>query len=137
MEGINRKRPEGIIFDLGQTIVDDLAFDARRGYERIEGYLVGERGRRDLYELSLEQMEDLERRKASLLEVPFVSFIRILASRHGLAFRGTWEEIERIPESSESHRRRGRSSVCSRGLPRGGYPPRHHQQLSVLRIRAI
>jgi putative hydrolase of the HAD superfamily len=95
MEGINRKRPEGIVFDLGQTIVDDLAFDVRRGYERIEVYLVGERGSRDLYELSLEQMEDLQRRKASLLEVPFVSFIRILASRHGLAFRGTWEEIER------------------------------------------
>ena len=95
MEGINRKRPEGIVFDLGQTIVDDLAFDVRRGYERIEAYLVGERGSRDLYELSLEQMEDLQRRKASLLEVPFVSFIRILASRHGLAFRGTWEEIER------------------------------------------
>jgi putative hydrolase of the HAD superfamily len=95
MEGINRKRPEGIVFDLGQTIVDDLAFDVRRGYERIEAYLVGERGSRDLYELSLEQMEDLQRRKASLLEVPFVSFIRSLASRHGLAFRGTWEEIER------------------------------------------
>lgn len=95
MEGINRKRPEGIVFDLGQTIVDDLAFDVRRGYERIEVYLVGERGSRDLYELSLDQMEDLQRRKASLLEVPFVSFIRILASRHGLAFRGTWEEIER------------------------------------------
>jgi putative hydrolase of the HAD superfamily len=95
MEGLNRKRPEGIVFDLGQTIVDDLAFDLRRGYERIEVYLVGERGSRDLYELSLEQVEDLQRRKASLLEVPFVSFIRILASRHGLAFRGTWEEIER------------------------------------------
>ena len=75
--------------------MDDLAFDVRRGYERIEEYLVGERGSRDLYELSLEQMEDLQRRKASLLEVPFVSFIRILASRHGLAFRGTWQEIER------------------------------------------
>jgi putative hydrolase of the HAD superfamily len=95
MEGITLKRPEGIVFDLGQTIVDDLAFDVRRCYERIESYLVGERGSRDLYELSLEQMEDLQRRKASLLEVPFVSFIRILASRHGLAFRGTWEEIER------------------------------------------
>jgi hypothetical protein len=95
MEGVNRKRPEGIVFDLGQTIVDDLAFDMRRGYERIEVYLVGERGSRDLYELSLEQMEDLQHRKASLLEVPFVGFIRILASRHGLAFRGTWEEIER------------------------------------------
>jgi putative hydrolase of the HAD superfamily len=95
MDGINRKRPEGIVFDLGQTIVDDLAFDERRGYERIELYLVGERGSRDLYELSLEQMEDLQRCKASLLEVPFVSFVRILASRHGLAFRGTWEEIER------------------------------------------
>ena len=93
--GIHRKRPEGIVFDLGQTIVDDLAFDVRRGYERIEAYLVGERGSRDLYELSLEQDEDLQRRKASLLEVPFVTFIRILASRHGLAFRGTWEEIER------------------------------------------
>jgi len=51
MEGINRKRPEGIVFDLGQTIVDDLAFDVRRGYERIEASLVGERGSRDLYEL--------------------------------------------------------------------------------------
>ncbi|MHB8383371.1 MAG: HAD family hydrolase [Candidatus Binataceae bacterium] len=95
MGGINRKRPEGIVFDLGQTIVDDLTFDVRRGYERIEAYLVGERGSRDLYALSLEQLEDLNRRKASLLEVPFVSFIRILASRHGLAFRGTWGEIER------------------------------------------
>ncbi|MGB6554206.1 MAG: HAD family hydrolase [Candidatus Binataceae bacterium] len=93
--GINRKRPEGIVFDLGQTIVDDVAFDVRRGYQRIEAYLVGERGSRDLYELSLEQMEDLQRRKASLLELPFVSFIRILASRHGLAFGATWEEIER------------------------------------------
>ncbi len=92
---IDRKRPEGIVFDLGQTIVDDLAFDVRRGYERIEAYLVGERGSRDLYALSLEQMEDLQRRKASLLEVSFVSFIRILASRRGLEFRGTWEEIER------------------------------------------
>ena len=92
---MNHKRPEGIVFDLGQTIVDDLAFDARGGYERIQPYLVGERGSRDLYELSLEQLEDLEPRRASLLEVPFVSFIRILASRHGLAFRGTWEEIER------------------------------------------
>jgi hypothetical protein len=36
MEGINRKRPEEIVFDLGQTIVDDLAFEVRRGYERIE-----------------------------------------------------------------------------------------------------
>ncbi|MGC1340915.1 MAG: HAD family hydrolase, partial [Candidatus Binataceae bacterium] len=85
----------GIVFDLGQTIVDDVAFDVRRGYQRIEAYLVGELGFRDLYELSLEQMEDLERRKASLLELPFVSFIRILASRHGLAFGATWEEIER------------------------------------------
>ena len=93
-DAINR-RPGGIVFDLGQTIVDDLAFDVRRGYESIETYLAGERGTRDLYELSLEQMEDLQHRKASLLEVPFVSFIRILASRHGLAFRGTWEEIER------------------------------------------
>lgn len=95
MGGINRKWPEGIVFDLGQTIVDDLAFDARRGYERIEAYLVGERGSRSLYELSLDQMEDLRRRQASLLEFPFVSFVRRLASRHGLAFRGTWEEIER------------------------------------------
>ena len=95
MQGINRKRPEGIVFDLGDTIVDELAFDVRRGYERIEVYLVGKRGSRDLYELSLEQIEDLQRRKASLLEVPFVSFMRLLASRHGLAFRGTWEEIER------------------------------------------
>jgi FMN phosphatase YigB (HAD superfamily) len=95
MEGLNRKRPEGIVFDLGDTIVDELAFDVRRGYERIEVYLVGGRGSRDLYELSLEQTEDLHGRKASLLEVPFVSFIRLLASRHGLAFRGTWGEIER------------------------------------------
>ena len=95
MEGIARKRPEAIVFDLGQTIVDDLAFDVRRGYERIEAYLVGGRGSRDLYELSLEQIEDLQRRRESLLEVSFVSFIRILASRHGLAFRGTWEEVER------------------------------------------
>ena len=26
MEGVNRKRPEGIVFDLGQTTVNDLAF---------------------------------------------------------------------------------------------------------------
>ena len=95
IERMNRKRPEGIVFDLGQTIVDDLAFDARRGYERIEEYVVGERGSRDLYELSLEQMEIVQRREATLLEFPFVSFIRLLASRHGLAFSATWAEIER------------------------------------------
>ena len=95
MERINRKKPEGIDFDLGRTIVDDLAFDVRRGYERIEAYLVGERGSLDLYELSLEQLEDLRHRQASLLEFPFVSFIRLLASRHGLAFKATWEAIEK------------------------------------------
>ena len=96
MGGTARKRPEGIFFDLGQTIVDDLAFDVRRGDRRIEEYLVGQpEPRRDLYELSLEQMEDLHHRQASLLEFPFVSFIRRLAGRHGLAFRVTREEIER------------------------------------------
>ena len=95
MKGIRHRRPEGIVFDLGNTIVDDLAFDVRRGYQRIEAYLVAERGHRHLYELSLEQMEELRRRQASLLEFPFVSFIRLLAARHGLAFNAPWEVIER------------------------------------------
>jgi hypothetical protein len=136
--GINRGRPEGIVSDLGHTIVDDLALDMRRGYERIEAYLVGERGARDLYDLSLEQMDLFERREASLLEFSSVSFLRLLASRHGLAFRGTWEEIERefLKAANPVGAVEGVRSVLE-VFREEGNPPGHHQQLCVLGIRAI
>ncbi|HUI71097.1 MAG TPA: HAD family hydrolase [Spirochaetia bacterium] len=91
------RRPEAILFDLWGTLIDSVAFDPRRGNEKLLTLAENPRG------ATLEEVQELGRRlvvatvpreEQAALEFTQVALFRILSDSFDLRFRTSLAELE-------------------------------------------
>jgi putative hydrolase of the HAD superfamily len=90
--------PRGVLFDLGNTLLDEGGNDFERGCERVLSLAENPRGisARELAVLVKELLDDVqERRDRSWLEISPFARHRLVFEPQGLSFRSSFYEVER------------------------------------------
>ncbi len=97
VQNTNMRRPKGILFDLGDTLLTYEGMDPLSGTEHVLQFAENPRGlsARDVQDLVAELWEDLEaRRDASMLELRSDWVHRLVYEAHGITFSLSQEEVE-------------------------------------------
>lgn len=90
-------RPHALLFDLGNTLLREDAFDAEAGTERVLALARNPRGLsgRDVCGLVAQLNDDLQpRRESSLLEISPLTVHRLVYEPHEISFERPFGEIE-------------------------------------------
>ena len=92
------KRPQGILFDLGNTLLHEEAFDIEAGTQRVLSFATNPKqvSAHQVCELVAELESDLrERREASWIEISPFTVHRLIYEPHGIGFNRPFREVER------------------------------------------
>ncbi len=90
-------RPQGILFDLGDTLLNEEVFDVEAGTRRVLSFAHNPRGLsvRDVCDLVAELDSDLrDRREASWMEQSPFTVHRLVYEPHGVSFDRPFHEVE-------------------------------------------
>ena len=90
-------RPHGILFDLGNTLLREDAFDVEAGTRHVLSFARNPRGlsAQDVCDLVTELYADLlERREASWIELTPFTVHRLIYEPHGITFERSFRDVE-------------------------------------------
>ena len=90
-------RPQGILFDLGNTLLNEEVFDTEAGTRRVLSLAHNPQGlsTRDVCDLVAELESDLrERREATWIELSPFMVHRLVYEPHGVSFDRPFHEVE-------------------------------------------
>lgn len=90
--------PKGVLFDMGDTLLANVALDFDAGRARVLEIAHNPRGVTLSDYAAISEQSDLQKvwtqRDASLIEIPWVSFDRLILERLGLTFDIPLEEVQ-------------------------------------------
>jgi putative hydrolase of the HAD superfamily len=92
------KKPRGIIFDFGDTLMQEESVNILDGYERLLEFVVNPNSitAQEVTDFTNEMEKDLRQKKdQSGLEISLPNFFRLAFDRLGLAFHLSYEQMER------------------------------------------
>lgn len=91
------RKPRGIIFDFGDTLMQEESFNVLDGYIRLLDFTINPNGitAQEITDFTNEMEKDLSQKKVlSGLEISLPSFFRLAFDRLGLSFRISFEQME-------------------------------------------